>query len=336
MNSLLATLILLAGATGASSGSSAPRYGSPVLVVGNTGGVSTPRPAQNGVSIVSEDVLLGRLSLPEQGRDSVLVVPTPGLPVESLAELTEDMTIMCRIFDKSVPSSRTSVGFAYGGRSDVFQYTFGQPAAGAQGLYLDGYGALFFLHVDDPLLPIEPTDPAQAKPAAPVDSVWSQTIQEMTGQQDDTEPGSRSAPAYDAQKVENLKKTLIRTLAHASNIRARRPQDVITVVVGPLDDSRAYGYARALETRLGSMYSSGSGADAGHTRGRRSARGAPVPAPVMIMRAGKADIDAFARGQLTAAQFTEKVEILWSRPGGNERKEPQGQPPAAPTPGTPR
>ena len=108
------------------------------------------------------------------------------------------------------------------------------------------------------------------------------------------------------------------------------------MVVGPLDDSRAYGYARALETRLGSMYSSGSGADAAHTRGRRPARGAPVPAPVMIMRAGKADIDAFARGQLTAAQFTEKVEILWSRPGGNERKEPQGQSPAAPTPGTPR
>ena len=32
------------------------------------------------------------------------------------------------------------------------------------------------------------------------------------------------------------------------------------------------------------------------------------------MRVTKADVDAFAKGQLTAAQFTEKVQILISTP----------------------
>ncbi|MCU0916187.1 MAG: hypothetical protein MUC88_16735 [Planctomycetes bacterium] len=336
MNLLLATLILLAGATGTSSSDSAQIYGSPGLVVSNTVGVSTPRLPQNGVSMVYDDGLPGQFALPEQGHDNVLVVPAPDLPAESVAELTEDMTIMCRIFDKSVPLSRpgTTIGLAYGERNDIFRYAFGEQTGAAQGLYLDGYGALFFLRVDYPLLPPEPAPP---QPAEPVDSVWSQTIREMTGQQNDDTQDTRGAPAYDAQRVESLKKTLIQTLAHAGNIRVRRPQDFVTLVVGPLDDGRAYGYSRSPRTRFGSMSSAGRGAVGGSTSGRRAADDLSTAPALMVLRTAKADIDAFARGRLTVAQFTEKVQILWSGPCASERTEPQGRPPAATTaPVTPR
>ena len=98
---------------------------------------------------------------------------------------------MCRIFDKSVPAAGSSVGFAYGDRADSLRWVIGQQGRGTQGLYLDGYGALFFLRVDYPLVPTEKEETAQAKAKDPADSVWSQTVREMSGQPGD-EPQSRS------------------------------------------------------------------------------------------------------------------------------------------------
>jgi hypothetical protein len=293
MNLLLSTLVLLGGLTQSS--------GSTGTSLNITQASSTPSVVTSTVT-TNEDSLIGEPFLPAQAQETVLVVPTPDLPAESLADLTEDLTVMCRIFDKSLAPSRASTGFTYGNRGDVFSYSIGQQTRSTQGLYLDGYGALFFVHVDYPLVPTEPQEQSQAKAKDSADAVWSATVKEMSGQPGEDQQAARSAQAYDPQKVENLKKAAINILAHASNIRMRRPQDVVTLVIGALDDSRGSSYRR---------YS---------TLGRNTPAAAPRPKPqptvrspaaaLLVMRVTKADVDALAQGQLTAAQFTEKVQTI--------------------------
>ena len=120
MNLLLSTLVLLAGLTQSSSG---------VVTSQNSYQLSTSRGSPQVVTstvTTNEDTFLGEPFLPAQAQETVLVVPTPDLPAESLADLTEDLTVMCRIFDKSLAPSRASTGFAYGNRGDVFGYSIGQ------------------------------------------------------------------------------------------------------------------------------------------------------------------------------------------------------------------
>jgi hypothetical protein len=300
MNLLLSTLVLVAGLTQSSSGTASSQNlyqlstspGSPQVV---TSTVTT-----------NEDSLTGEPFLPAQAQETVLVVPTPDLPAESVAELTEDLAVMCRIFDKSLAPTRASTGFANGNRGDVFRYSFGQQAQGTQGLYLDGYGALFFVPVDYPLVPTEPQEPSEAKAKESADTVWSATVKEMSGQPGEDQQAARSAQTYDPRKVENVKKAAIKTLAHTSNIRMRRPQDVITLVLGALDDSRASSYRRygtaSRSTPAAAPMLPGAGKPQPATRNPTAA--------FLVMRVTKADVDAFAKGQLTAAQFTEKVQTI--------------------------
>ena len=302
MNPLVSILIMLAGLTGASSGVVVRQQSSQPANVP----ISVAPVAGSTVSI-SGDVI-GDPFLPEQAQENVLVVPAPDLPADSLADLTEDLSIMCRIFDKSVPAAGGSVGFAYGDRADSLRWVIAQQGRGTQGLYLDGYGALFFLRVDYPLAPAEKQDAGQAKPKESVDSVWSQTAREMSGQPGDEPQDARNAPAYDAQRVENLKKTLVKTLAHASNIRMRRPQDAITLVVGALDDVRVSAYGRSRSAGWGTARIS-------PVRPGAIQQSAMIRHPataILILRVTKADVDAFAKSQLTLAQFTERVQILFS------------------------
>ena len=326
MNAMLLTFILLAGvAQTPSTTSSYAVAGQPVSPVRVE--VSSQPDIVTSAVFAAEDPFLGG-PVSDRAQDTVLVIPTPELSAESLADLTEDLAVMCRIFDKAVPATRASTGFAYGNRGEVFSYgygdrgdvlylPFGPQSQRTQGLYLDGYGALFFIPVNYPLLPTEPPEQAQAQSKEPADTVWSQTVKEMSGQPGEQPQSARTAPAYDAQRVENLKKTLIKTLAHASNLRMRRPQDVLTLVVGALDESRSLGSWSRVGTR---PYAAGSGSGGGGTSSGSGGQSVParLKAPgnpasgLLVLRVTKADVDGLAKGQLTSAQFAEKVQSLWS------------------------
>jgi len=301
MSPLVSILTMLAVLAGASSGVAVPPQPSASVNMP----ISVSPTADNTVRTSVE--VIGDPFLPDQVQENVLVVPTPDLPAANQAELAEDLSIMCRIFDKSVPATGNNVSFAYGDRADSLRWVIAQQGRGTQGLYLDGYGALFFIRADYPLAPTEKQEVAQAKPKEPVDSVWNQTVREMSGQPGDESQSARNTPTYDAQKVENLKKTLIKTLAHTSNIRLRRPQDAITLIVGAVDDTRGSGYGR-----MGGIGAGRSAVKPGVAAGPAQP-GARNPATaLMILRVTKADVDAFARNQLTLIQFTDKVQVLFS------------------------
>jgi hypothetical protein len=247
--------------------------------------------------------------LEDQARETVLVVPGPDLKPEALATVTEDMTVMCRIFDKAINPAARSGRSVYMRTGDLplLNRLLVQQAGRTQGLYLDGYGAVFFVHVDFPLVP-PPQQTQESKPDESADRVWSQTMNELRGQPQ-TRDADESGPAYDAQKVENLKLALIKTLRHAANLRIR-PQDQITVVAG--GNSRNPAVASKLDT-LRYLRSSGYRVPRPMPRnaGRADLPGLD-PAATLVLRIVKSDLDALGAGKATPEQIVPKVQTFWS------------------------
>jgi hypothetical protein len=149
-------------------------------------------------------------------------------------------------------------------------------------LYIAGYGAVFFIQVGFPLLP--PPDTQDKPPAEePVDTVWVQTRQAIF------EPRARGpvpgadvgAPEpYSRERVEMLRSTLIASLKHAANIRALEPREWLAIVV--------QGTAPRTDASPRS------------TPGRS----------VLTLRATKADVDLYAKGQLGQAQFEQRLQVV--------------------------
>jgi hypothetical protein len=280
-----------------------------------------PRPTRStGVSIQAQRPAAelnfarrepGSQSLWEQACATVLVVPAPELTDENLAQITEDMTVMCRILDKVVPATSTTarpVSRSWRAGSYVGMTGSLDDETQTEGLYLGGYGALFFRQVDFPLrAPAAPPEPTAAQEGAMPDPLWSQTVEELQGSPAATSGAPVTAQPYDAAKVENFKTALIRSLRHAANLRLTSAQDFVTLVVSPWDAQirRPYSVPRA------QIYADNSARDPTQA-GQDVANAQAEPASVLVLRVRKADADAFAKGQLTAEQFTEKVQLFWS------------------------
>jgi len=241
---------------------------------------------------------LNARTLTERSRaQAVFVVPGPDLPAEKLGEISEDMIVMCRIVDKViVPGFSTT---ATVDTLDPFAGRTFDSRSQTQGLYLDGYGALFFVEVGFPLLQ-PPQETEQPKTEQSGDPLWSQTVDELRGvpaKQSRAEP-----PAYDAGKVNSLKATLIRSLRHAANLRIPGPQDHVTVVITTRVQPASSAYATTQpQSTLWVGPSAGGGSD------------------VLVLQTTKPDVDAFAKDSLSLEEFTKKVRILRSWSSGGQQ-----------------
>jgi hypothetical protein len=227
-----------------------------------------------------------------EASQKVFVVPAPDSPGESLAQITEDMAVMCRIIDKAISptSARTNPVSAY----EPFVMGTFERRGQTQGLYLDGYGALFFIEVNYLLVQLanEP-EPRETEPAG--DAVWSQTRDELNGVP--AKQPDASATAYNAQKVENLKSALVRSLRHASNIRVRSSQDRIALVITSCCQTGASVYTTTPAQPRSRVWVDTPG---------------DTSTDVLVLLTGKSDVDAFAKNTLTPEQFTDKVQVLRS------------------------
>ena len=232
---------------------------------------------------------------------TVFVVPGPDLAAEGIGQISEDLAVMCRIFDKAtVWAHRTAGGEVAGGVPvDVSGVEVAPGWALTQGLYLDGYGAIFFLPVNFPLAaPPQEQNPSRTEPSG--DPLWSQTADELRGVPQESATPSRGQ--YDAQRVENLKTALIGTLRHAANLRTRGPQDVITIVITSRTEQTTV--SEMLQRDLLSRHEAA-------VNGRPVAPAAELPS-ALILRTTKSDVDVLAKGSLSQEQFAGKVQILRS------------------------
>ena len=223
--------------------------------------------------------------------DRAWIVPSGEMKPEEMASIQEDMTVMSRILDKALDQAdlgRSQKGVFIG-------YHFGGTLTMGQTLFLSGYGALFRINVDFPLA--GPTEQPKQEPTADKDPIWAKTKLEIT------DPGSEDSKdedeeKYQPEKVDALKKALVSSLKHASNIRALQATDKVVILVasrrsessGPVFSFIGSGKAKVVSS-------------AGYGKSTNDS----TPATTLIVQVKKADIDALAGGTLTPEQFQKKV-----------------------------
>jgi hypothetical protein len=239
----------------------------------------------------------------QYGGGKVLVIPTAEIQPQDLVTMMEDMTVMCRIFDKRLEQSNLVSGRFTTGSRIILPTPFSWDSGSTGAMYIQGYGALFLTKVDFLLSPPPEAPEEKETEEEDVDPVWEQMKQEMYEPEDVSRrrrTGERPEEKYDAEKVEELKETLIKALKHAANIRNLKPDEsVILTVTGKASQSGPF------VTRL---YKSG---DSKYIATESAGAGWGSLSPtVLTIRAKKSDIDAFAEGKLSLDQFTEKTQLL--------------------------
>ncbi|HUT29695.1 MAG TPA: hypothetical protein VMX13_07880 [Sedimentisphaerales bacterium] len=236
----------------------------------------------------------------------ILVIPAEQIKTKHLVTIMEDLTVMSRILDKKLGRWQDNPLF---GNLSVFSDARG----GTQCIYLEGYGALFIIKVDFPLAPsIDMQEKDETE--EPADRLWEQTRQEIltppdTARRRRIRVQTDTEQRYDAEKVEELKRNLIKSLRHAANIRALEPEHwlIITVIgsgetniVGILTDSKK-GTVEVI-TKDGKIVRTT------YEGGLPDNLGSCSPT-VMTIRVKKSDVDAFAAGEMDLDAFTQKVQI---------------------------
>ena len=248
------------------------------------------------------------------GGGAVLVIPAAELKGEDLAAITEDMSVMSRIFD-----NKLSQGHLTTGRASLFagfDPFSGRNSGTTEAIYLEGYAALFLMKVNVLLSP-QPEGPEEKETEEEdTDPLWTQMRQEIYAPEEAGRRGrlgDSPEEKYDAEKVEELKETLIKTLKHAANIRALKPdQSVILTVIGGRGQSGTRTTTRSYGRSSGALYGSRSGRGSYITTTPGGAESGSFLPTVLTICVKKSDINAFAKGELSFDQFRQRTKIFTS------------------------
>ncbi len=163
------------------------------------------------------------------GGRKVLVIPDSDVKPEELDALTQDLLVMSHILDERFKESRTIKGVF----TDFGDF-FGRDSRETEAIYIQGYGALFLMEVNFAFSPPPKEQEKEAEKTEDVDPTWQRAKQKIFSPKG---PGGGSdfvsEESYSAEKIDQLKTELIKTLKHASNIRNLKADEwVILTVIG--------------------------------------------------------------------------------------------------------
>lgn len=239
----------------------------------------------------------------------LFVVPASEMTIEELTEISEDITVMSRIFENRLRQANL-LPDAQG--LEIFVARGYRAALGRDGnvpphMYLQGYGVVFVINVDLPLAPGPHVETEElTEPTDEGDPVWVRTREELYQPQ---RPKRRStaeeaAPKYSAERLETLKTTIINALVHAANMRHLSADEAIVVTIT--------GPTRTVEPQARP--------EDWPNLFQREVAGIPVTgsSTALTLRARSADISALANGDLTQEEFRQRVQVL-SHPVVSER-----------------
>ena len=236
---------------------------------------------------------------PEHGAGKALVIRSSESDFKEQTQLEEDLAVMSRILEKA--ASERSGGQPYGAKVMGIDIFYTPAASPLRSLYLDGYGALFMLHVGFPFLAPPQSEGQQEKPEA--NTEWEDAKQELYGQRGVGRALNAASEPYDEERVNRLKEGLLESLKNATNIRGLKPDDSITVCVfgGP---SSGRPQAKTYFKR-----STGSG-EARSDVAVSGRAGSPMRQTIMTIRVKKLDADAFAKGTMTQEAFRKRAHVV--------------------------
>ena len=199
-----------------------------------------------------------------------------------------------------------------------------------ESLYLDGFGALFTLNVNFPLLAPPVTRPKETD-TAPRSDDWDKARKEIYGVREPREAGNPYAAAvapYDAEQVGALKRTLLEALKNAANVRGLKPEESAVVTVFGTEAVEAaagtpggagggggpHSGAGLFEIpRVATSGGYGGGGVFDPNTATSASAGMPAFAvgrgTVLTVRVRKSDAESYAKGKLSFEQFQEKANI---------------------------
>ena len=269
----------------------------------------------------------------------IVMIPTSRVDPAVLTQVKEDMGVMLQILREKLSEPRTILGALY----DYGDF-FGSGGRQVEALYLQGYGAVFVMEVSFPLSPVLEAGSADGnEPEQAVDPVWQRARQRMYAPPGGAYGRRRTPVQADQASFEQFKEDMVKTLKHAANIRQlTSDESVVLTIVGQREEpAGAFGRMSGRNPYGGggpygggfvagggsssggfsssggaSMYSRSSSYSSTSSRGATSrGRGrlpdaAPAARTVLTIAATKADIDAFAQGDLDFDEFSKRVRTF--------------------------
>jgi hypothetical protein len=249
-----------------------------------------------GIAPVTPDGMVFRgqsiMTRPAAG-SRALVVRTSQPDAKTQPVLEEDLAIMSHLLDKAledVPGAQGNGNRVLG--IDVF---FAPGSSPVRSLYLDNYGAVFFLKVHFPLVaPLE----KHTEEKINTDSAWEEARQDLYGQRGQGNGAGEPGEEFNQDKVDRLKETLFETIKNASNIKGMKADDAVTICVS--GGSNSGGRVRKSKTSPG-----GAGGNIMVTTASESA----ASRSFLTLRARKSDIDHYSKGQLKLEDFQKQCQL---------------------------
>lgn len=320
----------------------------------------TVRPEKAGIQFRPHEMSLTRVkgdirdmnftaevpSLPTSTAErDVLFVPNAAEEVYKFAAVQQDMRVMLHILKRAVQEEQTPL------MADMFS-PYGnllkKDGQALPSLYIQGYGALFFVQAGialewspEPALAVK----TEGDDEASVDPVWREARDQVLN------PAARPNQLRSSRRdTEALMRKIIGAMAHAANIRHMGPDERVVVTVFSGAASRAaYGMMGAMMGSPGGMpsdlygrgggyggmgvggaggvyggggddYMTGPGASTSR-RGSRSQRGFGFSSAsrsddpsigkktTMTLEANRARINAFSKGQIGLDEFVQSMKV---------------------------
>lgn len=231
-----------------------------------------------------------------------LVITARPLDPDTSAHLEEDMGVMSYLLRKEVDDLIDDDRKASAMGIVIHDALDGRLPSS---MYLDGYGALFFLNVKFPLL--APPQRKEAKPEPAGDSNWEKAKRELyggrPGEQDPSSmrPYKAEAP-YDQKQVDDLKRAILQALKNGGNIRHLKSDEYITVTVSGRDSGGAWpNMVNFPEANYQAFAVEG---------GKWMARsGSSGGSSVLTVRVKKSEVDSFSKGKMDLEEFRQKAAM---------------------------
>lgn len=238
-----------------------------------------------------------------------LVASPKAADPKELTQIEEDLAVMSRLLNKEVEKE---VGNDANRAMGIAISSWGGETKAPEAIYLEGFGALFALNVNFPLVaPAEEKD--EKKAAAAADSEWDKARVEVFGgpdQGDPNQPGvlmlgmNAQPPAYDPDKVDALKSTVLSALRNAVNIRCLKPEDYVNVAV--LSYPNRFGGGDMFASHMSVTVVQQDGKTVTKTSGTSTDSSRQS---TLNVRVKKADLDTFSQGKLTLDELKKKAVI---------------------------
>jgi hypothetical protein len=256
---------------------------------------------------------------------SPVVVNFGQINPERQGQIGEDLEVMSLLLEKKLEQSFGSMPTIHLGIPMLVR----RGAPPVQSMFLEGYGAIFLIHVNFPLA--GSPEPAKTKTEEPRNSEWESIRSQLHGETGAgnnfqyTPDGYQTAPTHSGfsqERVEAVEDQLIRSLKYASNIRGLSPQDFVVLSV------RGTG-SGGLRVRTITANAAGGGAGGQNMLGTMGGfvgsssivELAGEAETFLSLRAKKSDINAFASGEMKFEDFKAQVAKASYRGG----KQPEGR-----------